>query len=102
MKVITQDNFKEELASGITLVDLYADWCGPCRALTPILEEMDGKIEGVKFVKLDTDASPSITSEYNIMSIPTILIFKDGAEVKRIVGLNPKEIYAQALEEVKK
>ena len=101
MQVLNDQNFKEETKSGITLVDMYADWCGPCRALTPILEELEGQVEGVKFVKVDTDASPTISSAYGIMSIPTVIILKDGQEVKRIVGLNPKSAYIDALEAVK-
>jgi thioredoxin 1 len=101
MKRLTDQNFKDETKSGVVLVDLYADWCGPCRALSPLLEELDGKIEGVTFTKLDTDESPNTTSEFGVMGIPTVLILKDGKEVKRIVGLQEKATYEQALAEVK-
>lgn len=101
MKVLTDDNFKEETKTGIIVVDMYADWCGPCRALSPILEELDGKVEGVTFVKLDVDASPNTARAFGVMSIPCVIIFKNGVEAKRIVGLNPKSAYVQALEEIK-
>lgn len=101
MKVLNDQNFKDETKSGIFFIDMYADWCGPCRALTPILEEMDGKVEGVNFVKLDVDASPDTAQHYGVMSIPTVLVIKDGVEVKRIVGLNPKSTYVDAVSSVK-
>lgn len=100
MKILTDDNFKEETKNGIYVIDLYAEWCGPCRALAPILEEMDGKVEGVNFVKLDVNASPITSGDFGIMSIPTVLILKDGKEVKRIVGLYPKSTYVEAVNEV--
>ncbi len=96
MKVLTEKDFKESTKSGVVVVDLFADWCGPCRALTPILEELDGKIDGVTFTKLDVDSAPGISSEFGIMSIPTVLILKDGVEVKRITGLFPKATYIDA------
>jgi thioredoxin 1 len=102
MKILDDQNFKDETKSGVYLVDLHADWCGPCRALSPILDELDGTIDGVTFSKLDTDASPAITGQFGVMSIPTVLILKDGQEVKRIVGLNPKASYVDALNDVLK
>jgi thioredoxin 1 len=101
MKILTDKNFKEEIQKGVVLMDMHADWCGPCRALSPILEELDGKVEGVEFAKLDIDENPEVTRSYGVMSIPTVIIFKDGQEVKRIVGLNPKSVYLEALEAVK-
>ena len=102
MKLLTDKNFKDEAKNGIVVVDLFAEWCGPCRALSPILEELDGKIEGVVFTKLNVDDSPSTAAEFGVMSIPTVLFLKDGKEVKRVVGLFPKSAYVDALNEVKK
>jgi thioredoxin 1 len=101
MKVLDDKNFKEETKKGVVLVDMYADWCGPCKALTPMLEEMDGNIEGVTMVKLNVDDSPETAQEYGVMSIPTVLILKDGVEVKRLVGLSPKATYVDALQSLK-
>jgi len=101
MQLLTDHNFKEKTKSGVHLIDLYADWCGPCKALSPVLEELDGTVDHVTFSKLDIDASPNITAEYGVMSIPTVLVLKDGAEVKRIVGLNPKSTYQDILKAVK-
>lgn len=101
MTTLTQNNFKQQIQNGIYLIDFYADWCGPCRALSPILEEMDGKYPGITFAKLDIDEASGIATEYGVMSIPAIIIFRDGKEIKRIVGLNPKEEYIKALEQAK-
>ena len=106
MKIITQDSFKEEVSKGVVVVDMYADWCGPCRALTPMLEEMDGKIENVTFTQLDTDEAMSVAEqkgvvsipeEFEVTSIPTVIIFKDGKEFKRIIGLYPKSKYEEEI-----
>jgi thioredoxin 1 len=100
MKLLTKDTFKNEIANGVVLVDMYADWCGPCRALTPMLEEMDGKIEGVTFTKLDVDEADEIAQSYGVMSIPCVVIFKNGQEAGRIVGLRMKEDYENELKRI--
>jgi len=85
MKVINDINFKEEIAKGRVLVDFYADWCGPCRMLLPVLEESDQKI-GIPIKKVNVDDSASIAREYGVMTIPTLILFEDGKEIKRNVG----------------
>jgi len=73
------------------LVDFWAAWCGPCRMVSPLVEELAGEYEGrVTMAKLNVDENPQIASQYGIMSIPTLLIFKDGAPVSNIVGFRPK------------
>jgi len=73
------------------LVDFWAVWCGPCRMVAPVVEELAGEYEGkVTFAKLNVDENPKTSSQYGIMSIPTLLIFKDGAPVSNIVGFRPK------------
>ena len=101
MKIITKDNFKEEIASGVVVVDMFADWCGPCRALGPILEELSEKITDVSFAKLDVDAAPEIVEEFGIQGIPCVIFFKEGKEVSRIAGLFPKQSYVDEIEKVK-
>jgi len=94
LKEINQDNFEVEvLQSEIpVLIDLWAPWCGPCRALTPIAEAIAGEYEGkLKVVKLNVDESPTIAANYQVMSIPTLLIFKNGQVEAQLIGLVSKD-----------
>ena len=83
-----EDTFNDDIKSGVTLVDFYADWCGPCRMLTPVLEKVSKDLQGtVKVLKLDIDNAQKIASSFQVTSVPTLILFKDGKEVDRIVGL---------------
>ena len=91
---LTTDNFEQEVlqAQQPVLVDFYADWCGPCNAMAPVIEELAKELEGkVKVGKINVDENPDIAVEYNVMSIPTLIVFKNGKEEKRLVGLRNKE-----------
>lgn len=89
---LNDDNFEKTIAKGITLVDFYADWCGPCRMIAPIVEELASEMHGkATIAKLDIEQSQKTTSDLQVTSIPTIIIFKDGKEIKRVVGLRDKE-----------
>jgi len=90
-KHLTEENFQEGVSSGVTLVDFYADWCGPCRMLTPVLEEVQKESTGVQVAKIDIDKAQNTASTYQVTSIPTLVLFKDGKEVGRLVGLRDKE-----------
>ncbi len=78
----------------VAVVDFYADWCGPCRIVSPVIEKLAGEYDGkAKFAKLDVDASPSIAEKFGVASIPTLIVFKNGRPVERIIGATPAEHY---------
>jgi len=89
---VSQETFDAEVlqAPGKVLVDFWAEWCGPCRVVGPVLDELEGDYPGVRFVQLNVDENPSVAQGYEVMSIPTLLAFESGAIVKRIVGALPK------------
>ena len=90
--VLTTDNFEEEVLKSEVpvLVDFWATWCGPCQALSPIVEEVAGEVEGVKVGKVDVDDQDKLARKYKIFSIPTLLVFKNGEVAQRSVGAVPK------------
>lgn len=86
--VIEEKDFKTTIAKGTVLIDFYADWCGPCRMLTPILEQLQEEMkESLKIVKMDVDQAQLTAAEFDITSIPTILLFKNGQMKGKVVGL---------------
>lgn len=94
MKIIegNKNNFESEVINGGTvLVDFNASWCGPCRMLRPILEEISEERANSKIVSIDVDEEDELAGKYNVSSIPCLVLFKDGKEVKRSVGLVPKD-----------
>ena len=91
---ISSENFEEEVLNSEkpVLVDFFADWCGPCKMMAPIVEELATELDGkAKVGKLNVDENSDIAVEYNVMSIPTLIVFKNGKEEKRLVGLRNKE-----------
>jgi thioredoxin 1 len=92
IKKLTEDGFEKEIEKGVFLVDFYADWCGPCRMLAPILEKVAGEVKGQATVaKLDIDHAQRIASSFQVTSVPTMILFKDGKEAGRLVGLRDQE-----------
>lgn len=88
IKYLNDENFESEIATGVTLVDFYADWCGPCKMIEPIIQELSLKMgEKAKVAKLDIESAQQSTTTYGVTSIPTMILFKDGSEVNRIVGV---------------
>jgi len=88
---LNESNFEEKIASGVVLVDFFATWCGPCKMLSPVIEEIGGECDGSFAVyKLDIDEAEDIVMDYGVMSVPTLMIFKDGVEAERMVGVQPK------------
>lgn len=91
----TDQNFKQEISDGLVLVDFWAAWCGPCKMVAPVLEELNEDMgEQLKIVKLDVDENQETAGNFGIMSIPTLLLFKDGQQVDKVVGFRPKEALA--------
>jgi len=81
------------------VVDFYADWCGPCRMVSPIIEKLSTEYSGkVKFVKVNTDDNPDIAMKYGIMSIPTIMVFKNGQVASTVIGAGPAAMYKQKID----
>ena len=102
-QVFTDQDFEEEVlkAEGLVLVDFYADWCGPCQMIAPIIEELAETHKDVKIGKVDVDASQGTAQKYGIMSIPAILFFKGGEVVEQITGMRPKEDLEAKINELK-
>jgi thioredoxin 1 len=99
LKYLNDDNFQEETAQGVTLVDFFADWCGPCRMMEPIIHELANEMEGkAKVAKLDIEAAQRTTASLQVTSIPTLILFKDGKEVNRVVGLKDKDSLKNLIE----
>jgi thioredoxin 1 len=92
---LTDQSFDKEVQSpeaGVVLVDFWAPWCGPCRMLAPILEEVDAEIGNqVKIAKINVDNNPETAGKFGVMSIPTLLVFKNGEMVSKMIGVQPKE-----------
>ena len=97
---ITSENFKSEVleSSQKVLIDFYADWCDPCKMIGPVVEEIAEEHSDVKVVKIDVDNAEDIAIKYQIMSIPTLVVVKDGQEVNRSIGLISKEKIEELIE----
>ena len=98
---LTGANFEQEVmqADQPVLVDFYADWCGPCKMMGPVVEELAGEVSGVKVCKINIDEEMAVAQKYGVMSIPTLILFKDGKEVAKNVGFMPKELLVQWINE---
>ncbi len=96
---LTNDNFDETVKEGVTLVDFFAPWCGPCRMIAPTIEEIAEDFDGrATIAKVNADEEQFLTTKYNVKSIPNILIFKDGEEVDQLVGAASKDALTELIE----
>ncbi|AMB94655.1 thioredoxin [Aerococcus sanguinicola] len=100
VQALTDANFEAETQDGLVLVDFWATWCGPCRMQSPVIEQLDDEMgDQVKFTKVDVDENQETARQFGIMSIPTLLIKKDGEAVETLIGYTPKEKLEQILEQ---
>ncbi|MBQ2479191.1 MAG: thioredoxin [Erysipelotrichales bacterium] len=98
MEIIDSTTFDSVIHEGVTLVDFFATWCGPCKMMAPVLEQLSREMEGkAKIVKVDVDESEDLAVRFGIMSIPTMILFKDGNAVEMAVGFQPKPQIAALL-----
>lgn len=101
MRIINTEEFNQIHTEGAVLVDLYADWCGPCRMLAPVLEELSAKYEGkVTFVKVNVDNDPEVAQRFGVVSIPTLIAFKDGKVIRQTSGYQPKPMLEKLVAEI--
>ncbi len=96
---VTDQTFSNETNDGVVLVDFWAPWCGPCKMIAPVLEEINSEMgDNLKIAKLNVDENQETAGRFGVMSIPTLLVFKNGEVVDQIIGFQPKEALTQTLQ----
>ena len=97
-KIINSQEFDNTIESGVVVVDFFATWCGPCKMLSPVIDELSGELENVNFVKVDIDQSMDLAQKFKIVSVPTLKVSKNGEEVDTLMGFMPKEVLKSKVE----
>ena len=99
IKVVNSNEFKSEIKKDMVLVDFFAEWCGPCKILSSVLDELQGEFEDkVNIIKVNVDNSMDIVQQYNISNIPSLVILKKGKEVQRLIGFSPKQVIKENID----
>ena len=102
MKHLSEETFSKDTEHGVVLVDFYADWCGPCRMMTPVLDKVAKEVKGHAVIgKLDIDNAQKVAAQFQVTSIPTLILFKEGKEVGRLVGLRDEATIKQFIDSAK-
>ena len=97
-KIINSQEFDNTIESGVVVVNFFATLCGPCKMLSPVIDELSGELENVNFVKVDLDQSMDLAQKFKIVSVPTLKVFKNGEEVDTLMGFMPKEVLKSKVE----
>lgn len=92
---LSDENFQETVQSGVTLIDFFAEWCGPCKMIAPVIEELANEEQNVKIAKADVDVCQQLAMKHQITSVPTLVLYKDGKEVNRLLGVKDKDALKQ-------
>jgi thioredoxin 1 len=100
IKVLTDNNFQNQVKNGVTLVDFWASWCMPCKMMAPVLNDLSEELSGASVGKINIEDHPKMASQYGVRSIPTMIIFKNGKEVNRLIGVKSKEILHREINKV--
>lgn len=97
-KELNEDNFEEFTSQGNVVVDFFADWCGPCKMMGPVIDSLSEEMKDVKFAKVNVDTAGELAQRFQVRGIPTFIFFKDGEQVNRISGAAPKDEFQEIIE----